>query len=76
MPMDYLKRIEKADFPLRVEAAKDINNVAVLSAAGFVEAEILKPIPNDPGATGEVAYVFAITPLGRQKLAEFQEDLG
>lgn len=67
MPMDYLRRIEAATFPLRVEDSTDINNVAVLKAAGLVEAE-LEDAPSSDPASREVAVVQRITPLGRVTL--------
>lgn len=74
MPMDYLRTIENAQFPLRVESTHDINNVAVLKAAGLVDAEISgtpadSPSPGEP----EVAVVSGITPLGRKALADHRE---
>ncbi|KQW54153.1 hypothetical protein ASC92_22755 [Variovorax sp. Root411] len=68
MPMDYLRKIEKADFPLRVEDAHDINNVMVLKAAGFVEADMEEMPSSDPAERCEVAVVRRITPLGRAAL--------
>jgi hypothetical protein len=68
MPMDYLRKIEKADFPLRVEDSNDINNVAVLKAAGLVEAELEEVPSGDPAERCEVAVVRRITPLGRAML--------
>ncbi|KQX31956.1 hypothetical protein ASD05_27880 [Variovorax sp. Root434] len=74
MPMDYLRKIEKADFPLRVEEANDINNVVVLKAAGFVEAEMENVPSSDPAERFEVAVVRRITPLGRAALERLNRD--
>jgi hypothetical protein len=40
MPMDFLRRIEHASFPLAIEDENDINCVAVLAAAKLVEAHV------------------------------------
>ena len=73
MPMDYLRKIEKAEFPLRVEAFNDINNVLVLQAAGLIEVEL--PTANGEGfaQSPRVAVVLRITPVGRVTL-ERQKD--
>lgn len=73
MPMDYLRTIEHAQFPLRVESTDDINNIAVLKAAGLVDAEI-NGVPGDSTVTGEgeFAVVHGITPLGRKALADLR----
>lgn len=68
MPMDFLRKIERAEFPLLVEDSHDINNVAVLKAAGMVEAELEEVPSGDPAAHREVAVVRRITPLGRATL--------
>ena len=41
MPMNFLRETEKASFPLTVEEFENVNNVAVLKAAGLIEAELL-----------------------------------
>lgn len=72
MPMDFLRKIEKADFPLRVDAFGDINNVLVLQAAGLVEAEH----PGGPGVPderAEVVLVLRITPAGRATLERLRD---
>jgi hypothetical protein len=68
MPMDFLQKIERAEFPLRVESFDDINNVLVLQAAGLVDAELLAPPPDDPDRRPESAIVVRITPVGRAAL--------
>lgn len=67
MPMDFLRRIEKADFPLPVEEFADVNNVAVLRAAGLVEAEMIETVEGDPDTC--CAIVLRITPEGHAALA-------
>jgi hypothetical protein len=67
MPMDFLRRIEKAEFPLPVEDFADVNNVAALKAAGLIEAEITEAVPGDPDTC--CAVVTRITPEGHAALA-------
>jgi hypothetical protein len=66
MPMDFLRKIEKAVFPLAVEDFADANNVAVLKAAGLVEAELIEAVAGDPDTC--CAVVIRITPEGRAAL--------
>lgn len=73
MPMDYLRKIEHAEFPLPVEDFNDVNNVAVLKAAGLVEAELLEAVQGDPDTC--CAVVLRITPEGRIALAGSAPDL-
>lgn len=68
MPMDFLRKIEKADFPLTVEEFADVNNVAVLRAAGLVEAEMVEAVEGDPDTC--CAVVLRITPEGRAALTK------
>ncbi|MDH6170035.1 hypothetical protein M2282_005205 [Variovorax boronicumulans] len=75
MPMDFLMKIEKAEFPLKVDSFDDINNVLVLKAAGLVDAEMLTPQPGDAGGRPEAAIVIRITPVGRVAL-ERKKDCG
>lgn len=65
MPMDFLRRIENASFPLEVHEDADIHNAAVLAAAQLVEA-VLPPPSSAPGDRG--AVVVRITALGRREL--------
>ena len=67
MPMDFLRRIEKADFPLTVEEVADVDNVAVLRAAGLVEAEMVDAVGGNPDTSR--AVVLRITPEGHAALA-------
>jgi hypothetical protein len=69
MPMDFLRRVEKADLPLTVEEFADVNNVAVLRAAGLVEAEMVEAVEGDPDTppsdanTGEFEAAMGIVSL-------------
>jgi hypothetical protein len=67
MPMDFLRRLEKADFPLTVEEVADVDNVAVLRAAGLVEAEMVDAVEGNPDTSR--AVVLRITPEGHAALA-------
>lgn len=67
MPMDFLRRIEDAEFPLAVEDFKDVNNAAVLKAAGLIEAELVEAVDGDPDTC--CALIKRITPEGRAALA-------
>lgn len=72
MPMDFLRRIEKAQFPLTVEDVTDVNNAAVLRAAGLIEAEIVEAVDGDPDTC--CAIVKGITSEGRAALAGSRPD--
>jgi hypothetical protein len=69
MPLDYLRKIGHSVFPLRIDDPAEINSVAVLNAAGMVEA-MLPP----PCRTRQVqlkftqAIILRVTPLGRTAL--------
>jgi len=63
MPMDFLKKVEHETLPLAVTDPRDIRNVAVLVAAGLVEA-----ILPQEGVPGDLpAVVLRITPPGRDE---------
>jgi len=64
MPMNFLRRIEDASFPLPIHEEADIQCAAVLAAAGLVEANL--PGPNNTEGRGGV--ILRITPLGRAEL--------
>lgn len=75
MPMDYLRSIENAEFPIQVQDPKQINNLAVLKAAGLVRAEFVRPEQRIPGSELiEVATVLGITAVGRKALTEDRKD--
>jgi hypothetical protein len=71
MPMDFLRRIENASFPLAVTETTDIHNVAVLAAAELIEA-VLPPATEEAG--GKPAIVLRITPLGRAELTRLRRE--
>lgn len=66
MPLDYLRRIGNSIFPLHTEDPSEINSVAVLEAAGMVEAT-LPPLCRARQKTRE-AVILRVTPLGRTAL--------
>jgi hypothetical protein len=69
MPMDFLRRIEDASFPLVIHEEADIQCAAVLVAANLVEANL--PEPGDP--VGHAAVILRITPMGRAELSRMRE---
>jgi hypothetical protein len=64
LPMDFLRRIEHASFPLIIHEERDIQCAAVLLAANLVEANLAEP--NDSSAP--LSVILRITPLGRAQL--------
>ena len=40
MPMDFLRRIKDAEFPLELHDVADIRNAIVLEAAELIEAQL------------------------------------
>lgn len=71
MPMDFLRRIENASFPLAVTDTTDVHNVAVLAAAELIEA-VLPPATQDVG--DKPAIVLRITPMGRSELKRLNRE--
>lgn len=69
MPMDFLRRIEEEKFPLTVTDPEDVRNVAVLAAAGLVEA-VLQPEIESLELPGTV---LGITPLGHAALKRMRD---
>jgi hypothetical protein len=69
MPLDYLRKIGNSVFPLRIDDPAEINSVAVLNAAGMVEAT-LPPACRARQAQLKFrqAIVLRVTPLGRTAL--------
>ncbi|SEK16469.1 MULTISPECIES: hypothetical protein [unclassified Variovorax] len=66
MPLDYLRKIADAVFPVCTDDPAEINSVAVLNAAGMVKATL--PSPCRASVTSQKlrrAVVLHITPLGR-----------
>jgi hypothetical protein len=69
MPLDCLRSLEHSAFPLRVEDPNAINSIAVLMAAGFVEATLSgAPACGDAQECSNQALVLRITELGRAAL--------
>jgi len=68
MPMDFLRRIEEASFPLAIHEEADIQRAAVLVAAQLIEANL--PEPGKGDARG--AVILRITPSGRAELARLR----
>jgi len=66
MPMDFLRRIKDAEFPLVLHELADIRNAIVLEAAGLIEAQL--PPPGEP-LTGSPAVIFRIKPEGRAAIS-------
>ncbi|QRF62993.1 hypothetical protein [Variovorax paradoxus] len=66
MPMDFLRRIEDARFPLELHDEADIRNSIVLEAAELIEAQL--PGVDAPPADAS-AIIFRITPQGRAALS-------
>jgi hypothetical protein len=68
-PLEHLRKFEHSRFPLRVEDPKEIRLVAVLKAAGLVDATITHA-PNlmERQDNYEQAFILRITPLGRAAL--------
>jgi len=64
MPMEFLRRIESASFPLAIHEAADIQRAAVLVAAQLIEANL----PDPDSATQLPGVVLRITPRGRAEL--------
>jgi len=69
MPMDFLRRIEDATFPLVVLEQADINCAAVLAAATLIDANL--PEPGDH--LNRSAVILRITPHGRTELARLRK---
>ncbi|MGJ7615657.1 MULTISPECIES: hypothetical protein [unclassified Variovorax] len=70
MPLDYLRKIEHVGLPLLVDDENDIRCIAVLLAAGLLDAAV--PPPSAGGEADGVqlpAVVKKITPLGRAELS-------
>lgn len=69
MPLDYLRKIGQSAFPLRIDDPAEINSVAVLNAAGMVEATLPPPCRTRQNPQKfRQAVVLRVTPLGRTAL--------
>lgn len=67
MPMDFLRRIKDAEFPLELHDVADIRNAIVLEAAELIEAQL--PVVNAP-LTDARAIVLRITAQGRAAISK------
>ena len=70
LTFDYLRKIERSHFPLRVNDPHGINCVEALKAAGLVDA-VIRPMSISPECDDplELAVIRRITPLGRAMLS-------
>ncbi|MET3395990.1 hypothetical protein [Variovorax atrisoli] len=68
MPMDFLRRIEEASFPLAIHEEADIQRAAVLVAAQLIEANLPEPGKGE----GRGAVILRITPMGRAELSRLR----
>lgn len=76
MPLNFLRKIQDAEFPLRVEEPGEVDCVAVLIAAELVEGVLSSPASRStPDGDPEVAIVERITPQGRAELARLGSGL-
>ncbi|CAA2105966.1 hypothetical protein VVAX_03515 [Variovorax paradoxus] len=69
MPMNFLRRIENASFPLLIHEEADIHCAAVLAAAQLLEANL--PEPGQLADQG--AVILRITPMGRAELRRLRD---
>lgn len=77
MPLDYLRKIEHLGLPLVVDDENDIRCIAVLLAAGMVDAAVPPPSAGPaPDGVQLPAIVKKITPLGRAELMRHGEPQG
>ncbi|MEZ2299274.1 hypothetical protein [Variovorax sp. RCC_210] len=69
VPLNFLRRIEHASFPLAISEEADIQCAAVLAAAELIEAGL-----PDPGSSmGAGGVILRITPMGRAELKRVDE---
>ncbi|MDH6170033.1 hypothetical protein M2282_005203 [Variovorax boronicumulans] len=71
MPMDFLRRIEDAAFPLTVRSESEIDCAAVLAAAELIEAVL--PPPGREDIDDRVAVIVRITFMGRAELNRLRQ---
>ena len=72
MPRDYLKKIEHATFPLRVDDQYEVRCVYVLQAAELVEVDVVQAATKQ---AGEVVMVRRITPMGKAEIDRIKRSL-
>ncbi|KPU88092.1 hypothetical protein APR50_43060 [Variovorax paradoxus] len=68
MPMDLLRRIERAALPLVLRDERDVRSTIVLEAAAMIKAHL----PANEHMSTRPAVVFRITDIGRQALSELR----
>ncbi|MNV49131.1 hypothetical protein D3C71_1410740 [compost metagenome] len=66
MPFEYLREIAQTPLPLTVDQEANIDKLRVLRAADLVSVMLPSPASDSP----QFARVLAITPKGRQMLAQ------
>jgi hypothetical protein len=69
LPMNLLRRIEHASFPLTIHDGADIRCASVLAAASLVEANLPKP----DVAAGRSGVIMRITAAGREQLERLRD---
>jgi hypothetical protein len=69
MPMNFLRRIEEASFPLAIHEEAEIQCAAVLAAAELIEANL----PEAGDLSGHRGVILRITPRGRAELSRSRE---
>jgi len=69
MPMDFLRSIEEASFPLAIHDEADVQRAAVLVAAKLIDANL--PEPGDDAE--RYGVILRITPLGLAELARLRQ---
>lgn len=72
MPINLLRRIEDASFPLVIHNESDIQSAAVLAAAELIEANL----PEAGDSTGRAGIILRITPMGRAELNRLRRSSG
>jgi|APFEC2959095171_1045051.scaffolds.fasta_scaffold02489_9 hypothetical protein len=66
MPIDLLRRIERASLPLVIQDEKDVRNAIVLEAAAMIKAHL----PTVDAMGTRPVVIFRITDAGRRALSE------
>lgn len=69
-PMNFLRRIEKASFPVTIHDDTDIRNAKALAAASLVEANL----PERGAGEGRSGVIMWITPSGWAELERPEKD--
>jgi hypothetical protein len=72
MPLEYLQELSRVQLPLTVDEEASIDKLRVLRAADLISVML----PSAQADTQKFARVLAITPKGRQVLADQTEPQG